>query len=74
MRPFSIWVSIVYMKIYSWNVNGIRAVLKKGDFEKCQEYLDRANKITPGFVNPYLERHKKGLPIYPQDRPRQQPH
>ncbi|HOJ89666.1 MAG TPA: hypothetical protein PK622_09810 [Saprospiraceae bacterium] len=47
---------------------------KKGDFEKCQEYLDRANKITPGFVNPYLERHKKGLPIYPQDRPRQQPH
>jgi exodeoxyribonuclease-3 len=25
------------MKIYSWNVNGIRAVLKKGDFQRFVE-------------------------------------
>ena len=27
------WYTDTTMKIYSWNVNGIRAVLKKGDFE-----------------------------------------
>ena len=25
------------MKLYSWNVNGIRAVLKKGDFQRFLE-------------------------------------
>lgn len=44
---------------------------KEGDFKKCQSYLDKANAIKPGFINPYLERHKKGLPIYPREGPPQ---
>ncbi|MBK7226856.1 MAG: hypothetical protein WAS56_08990 [Saprospiraceae bacterium] len=46
---------------------------KEGKFDLCQQYLDKANSIKPGFVNTYLERHKKGLPIYPQERPTQAP-
>ena len=26
------------MRLFSWNVNGIRSVLKKGDFEKFLAY------------------------------------
>ena len=62
------------MKLYSWNVNGIRAVLRKGDFEKFIEkhkpdilclqetkaHRDQVEVDLPDYIEYWHSAEKKG--------------